>query len=706
MLPFLFLFLAALVAGVGLLLYSGAEQASAQSGRPNVVVIMSDDQDVDSLPVMRNLLGYPQGSWVNFTNAFANTSICTPARATLLTGQYAHNHGAVGNNWGAAMDDNQTLAVWLDDAGYRTALIGKYLHSYEDLDIGDGTHVLPGWDYFYKVEGSVDQHTDMAVDFITADDSPFFLWLAYRGPHAPAAPPDRYLTADVFVPPDRPNFNEADMSDKPQHLRDEPLLGQTTLDKLRPERLASQRELLALDDGIQAVIDALAAAGKLDNTLVIFVGDNGFSWGSHRLYKKLCPYEECSRIPLFIRYPGLDGNRVETRYVSNVDLAATILDFTGVAPGAPQDGNSLLPLMSGQPADWGDAVLIEKAYGSNEHYVVRQPGWYYAEYNDGQRELYDMTADPYQLDNRADRPAYAAIQAELAQTLDALLGSDTGPTPTPTPTATPTPTPTPTATPDPNGEKLYISSSTGGAMAGMAYADEDILLHDMSAGGWAIHFDGSDVGVAAGDVDAFALLDDGSLLISLDAPINLANLGAVDDSDILRFAPATLGATTTSGSWSIYLDGSDVGLTANGEDIDALNVVPGGDLLISVGGKVTVEGVVAADEDLLRFTPSQLGPDSSGAWSLYFDGSDVALSASGEDLTGVWADPTGEYLYLNTLGSFKVVGLSGARSDIFICRPASLGNNTSCDFSLGHYWRGKVQGAGNVPLDGFAVARP
>ncbi len=404
--------LAALVVLVGL----SAETSSAI--RPNVVIIMTDDQNVDSLPVMRKLMAFPEDSWVHFTSAIANDSICCPARATVLTGQYSHHTGVISNSHGDSLDDKNTLPVWLDQAGYRTGLIGKYLNGYP-WDKGSG-YVPPGWDYFQASLGSVnpDTRTDLAVNFINSTTGPFFLYLAYHQPHNPATPLSRYADASVYVPPNPPNFNEADVSDKPQWVRSLSLLSQSTIDTWRKERVASQRALLGVDDGIQRIVNALKATGQLNNTMIIFMADHGFSWGSHRWIKKHCVYEECSKFPLLIRYPGLQGNRREARLVSNVDLASTITRFTGTLPGLPQDGKSLLPLLTNTASTWNQEVLMEVHVGTNrQFYGIRVPGWTYAEYTNGDKELYDLAADPYQLRNRANQTAHQAKQSELAQRL-------------------------------------------------------------------------------------------------------------------------------------------------------------------------------------------------------------------------------------------------------------------------------------------------
>jgi N-acetylglucosamine-6-sulfatase len=184
----------------------------------NVVLIFTDDQTYESLPVMRKLLAFPEGGWINFTNAYISASVCCPSRATVLTGQYSHNTGVIDNSTGNSLDDTNTLPVWLDRAGYRTGLIGKYLNGYP-WTRGTG-YVPPGWDYFNVggTVGNADRRTDAAISFIngTAAGEPYFLHLSYKDPHNPAKPLTRYANANVYVPPDPPNLNEADVSDKPR----------------------------------------------------------------------------------------------------------------------------------------------------------------------------------------------------------------------------------------------------------------------------------------------------------------------------------------------------------------------------------------------------------------------------------------------------------------------------------------------------------
>lgn len=271
---------------------------------------------------------------------------------------------------------------------------------------------------------------------------------------------------------------------------------------------------------------------------------------------------------------------------------------------------------------------------------------------------------------------------------------------TPTPTPTHTPTPTPTATPIPGSDLLYVSSTTNGSAGGVSFADEDILAYDTSTGLWFMVYDGSDVSGGT-DVNAFAFLNDGSILLSFDAALTLSGAGAVDDSDIVRFVPTSLGGAT-AGTFELYLDGSDVGLSTNGEDIDALHVLDNGDLIISTFGSFAVTGASGNDEDLIRFTPTTLGSTTSGAWSLHFDGSDVGLNeSSSEAVYGVSIDEATGDIYLTTADAFSVTGLSGDGADVFICAPGSLGDATSCTFSL--YWDGSLFGYTGEVMDAVEV---
>ena len=276
-------------------------------------------------------------------------------------------------------------------------------------------------------------------------------------------------------------------------------------------------------------------------------------------------------------------------------------------------------------------------------------------------------------------------------------------TPTSTNTSTPASTNTPTNTPLPGGDVIYVSSTSSGNSGGVAYNDEDIVAYNTSTGAWSMYFDGSDVGVT-GDVDAFALMSDGSILISLDVAATINGFGTVDDSDIIRFTPTTTGANT-AGTFTWYFDGSDVGVTADSEDIDAVGFAPDGRLVVSTRGSFSVTGASGADEDLIAFSStSPPGSTTSGTWSWYFDGSDVALNtASSEDINGVWFDPANNQIYLTTTGVFSVTGASGDGADIFVCTPGSLGSTTTCTFNM--YWDGSAFGFAGEVADGIAIVK-
>ena len=224
------------------------------------------------------------------------------------------------------------------------------------------------------------------------------------------------------------------------------------------------------------------------------------------------------------------------------------------------------------------------------------------------------------------------------------------------------------------------------------------MAYDTATGTWSKVTDMSDMGITT-DLNAFDILSDGSILMSFQGAITIDGLGSVDDSDIVRFIPTSLGETT-SGTFEWYLDGSDVGLSASGEDIDAIKLLDDGRLLISTIGTYDVGSVSGADEDLLYFTPTSLGSSTSGSFAMAFDGSDVALnSSSSEDVNGSYADGD---IYLSTIGSFSVSGLSGTSSDIFVCESPTTGTSTSCAaFTL--FFDGSAVGWGGEVTDAFDI---
>jgi hypothetical protein len=271
-----------------------------------------------------------------------------------------------------------------------------------------------------------------------------------------------------------------------------------------------------------------------------------------------------------------------------------------------------------------------------------------------------------------------------------------GPSPTPTSTATasntPTFTPTFTATVPPSGNSFYSSFASNGTVGGVSFQDEDILQFNGST--WSLFFDGSAVGLGSVDVSAFHLLDAGSLLLSFNTLITLGGV-TYAPTDIVQF-------NATAGTFSIYFNGADVGLSTSSEYIDALEVLPGGNVLISTVGSPSVTGVTgAADEDILAFTPTTLGPTTIGTWALHFDGSDVGLAdSSNEDIDALDVDPNGN-IYLSTTGLFSVTGVSGDDEDVFVCAPTSLGSVTACNYFSALYFDGSTWGQTSNDLDAF-----
>ena len=222
---------------------------------------------------------------------------------------------------------------------------------------------------------------------------------------------------------------------------------------------------------------------------------------------------------------------------------------------------------------------------------------------------------------------------------------------------------------------------------GLSIANEDIIAWDGTT--FSRYFDGSDVGLTNLAIDAFAVLSPTELLLSFSAAGTVPGLGTVDDSDIVRFTATSLGENT-AGMFDLYFDGSDVGLTTNDEDVDAIELLPNGHLLISTLGNVSVPGVTAVNEDILEFTPTSLGPTTAGTWSLYFDGSDVSLDGSSENVDALAL--SGPDIYLSTDGNFSVFGLSGADEDVFVFTPTSLGNTTGGLFSSTLFFHGSAFG--------------
>lgn len=451
--------------------------AGQEAGRPNVVVIMTDDQDFRSLWVMPKTRRLIASKGTYFRQAIDNLSLCCPSRATFLTGQYAHNHGVLWNEFPIGgykkLKGKETLPVWLGRAGYRTIHIGKYLNEYGEEKPRE---VPPGWDewhggvdpstydyYGYTLNNngklktygrknsdySTDVYTGIAVDSIekaSKINKPFFINLAPNAPHTvavdvratreglPALPPPRYADRFANRPiPRYPNFNEADISDKPTQLQAifaNPL-NDDQISALQDHYRGRIGALLGVDDMVERVVKTLKRTGEYRNTVIVFVSDNGWILGEHRLYDpvsqdgrptgvKYLPFEGSTRVPLIIAGPGFPKNRKVDGVVSNADLAPTILDLAGAHSSLPEDGISLLKAVH-DPKRFlkNRGVLIQTfpnprapAYES-----IRTQRYRYDVQVDGQEGLYDLMRDPWELQSLHNDPRYAEIKAILKRRL-------------------------------------------------------------------------------------------------------------------------------------------------------------------------------------------------------------------------------------------------------------------------------------------------
>jgi len=235
--------------------------------------------------------------------------------------------------------------------------------------------------------------------------------------------------------------------------------------------------------------------------------------------------------------------------------------------------------------------------------------------------------------------------------------------------------------------------TTIGSLTGVGPGD--IVYFDGTS--WSMYFDGSDVGIS-GQMDDFDLLDANTILFTLGEATNLPGIGLVDDHDIVRFDRISLGENT-SGTFSLYFDGEDVGLDKRSENINAIEVLPDERIVLSTSGLASVPGVKATNEDLLIFTPTTLGSNTSGTWALYFDGSDVGMRG----LTNGLAIGLNGDIFLSVYSSTVLGGVTIENEDVFVCRPIELGDNTSCYFLPELYFDGSIWNLQLDDLDGIAI---
>ena len=483
--------------------------SSSRATKPNVLFVLTDDMrfdDMQYLPQVRQLIG---DAGMTFDNQFDNVTLCCPARTSILRGQYSHNTGVLTNdakNGGFETAhqsglESATVATAMHDDGYLTGLFGKYLNGYPAT--ADASFIPPGWDrwasstkgnaygeYNYTLNqngqqvdygrAAADYGTDVYVNQTknlineaAKSKTPFFAYLAVYAPHEPATPAPQDVNAFPGLKAARdPSFNEADVSDKPQYIRDLPLLGAKRQDQI--DLLARRRaqSLQAVDRGVANLVQTLQTNGQLDNTVIIFTSDNGFHLGQHRLPAgKQTAYETDIHLPLLVRGPGIAAGAHVAALTGNIDLAPTIAALGGTALADDPDGRSLVPLLDAKPsgsdpaittpAGWRVVYLLEHWSTSStvtdrpgagqlepddqdqggetpaddaavpattakgaaaagvvipEFHGLRIDGYTYVEYVTGERELYDIKNDPDELHNlasTASAPRLAALHQRL-----------------------------------------------------------------------------------------------------------------------------------------------------------------------------------------------------------------------------------------------------------------------------------------------------
>lgn len=421
-----------------------------ETAKPNIIFILTDDQDLETLAYMPRAQALLVKQGLTFKNAFVATPLCCPSRASFLTGQYPHNHSILSNvpplggfvKFRDLGREGSTVATWLRAAGYRTALFGKYLNGYPAGE--NPTYVPAGWDGWYgKFERSqdigdyfgyklnengrvvaygkdpsdylTDVLAEKAVTFIqSTSKQPMFLHFAPYAPHAEGAPdgpptpaPRHKGTLAHMTAPRPPSFNEADVSNKPSHIQKRPLLNAEQIGELDHEYRTRVESLLAVDEAVERIIKALADRGELANSYIFFMSDNGYLLGQHRRPRgKGVAYEESIHVPLVARGPGVPAGQSVDHFALNIDFAPTVAELAGASIPPSVDGRSLVPLLRGAKpplANWRQDFLVEfytppAAPPTNQsYYGLRTLNTLYVEYASGERELYDLKADPYQI---------------------------------------------------------------------------------------------------------------------------------------------------------------------------------------------------------------------------------------------------------------------------------------------------------------------
>ncbi len=424
--------------------------------RPNIVFIITDDQRWDGM----SCAGHPVLKTPNmdriaregamFRNAFVTTPLCSPSRASFLTGQYAHRHGVIDNQAGNNERSHRlvTSPRLLHGAGYETAFIGKW-------HMGDDDTPRPGFDRWVGLKGQgryydprlningkrvqekgyvTDILTDYAVEFLRQEHKrPFCLYLGHKAVHAPFTPAQRHRHLYTTEPiPYSPAVKDT-LAGKPMLQRPASAGGRGGRPTGFPEeKIRDQmRALAAVDEGLGRVFEALEETGALDDTLLIYTSDNGYFWNEHGLRDKRAAYEDSVRIPLLMRYPRLiRPGTVIDQLVANIDIGPTVLEVGRARRRKQVQGRSLAPLWRGRMRGWRTSLLLEYEQEARYPYIlswkaVRTNGWKYIHYTQeearGSDELYNLREDPYELKNLIRDPAARDDLERLKAELERLV---------------------------------------------------------------------------------------------------------------------------------------------------------------------------------------------------------------------------------------------------------------------------------------------
>ncbi len=425
--------------------------------RPNIILISTDDQttyDMQWMPIVRELVN---GHGFEFTDGQSPHSLCCPARAEMLTGQYGQNNGVhhnsgVNGGYHALIDPDNTIGRWLQDAGYQTALAGKFLNGYTEK------YGQPeGWDHWNPYVGGTDFMTTRYyndgqplvrhgyVDDITnayarsyvdefAGPKPFFVWISNYAPHRAkkrtgeteysyAAPRFQGTLSNVTLPVLRKkSFNERNVSDQPKETH-VPKVSAFEMQKRFTSRIEA---LQAADQNVQELVDQLDALGELDNTYIFFVSDNGYLLGEHRLSHKNYIFRESMAIPFSVRVPSAAGTTRSDLPVTLADLAPTIAELAQATPERLVDGASFASLLRGDALPWRDTQLIQTGREPTTFDSWRIRGartdryTYGRDVTNGFEQLYDRVKDPYEIHNRAKDPRYKPVLREMRKRAAAL----------------------------------------------------------------------------------------------------------------------------------------------------------------------------------------------------------------------------------------------------------------------------------------------